>query len=91
MDICGWTIGHGDRGGILVFNSLLLPTNHKLYCRVVIQPDPTESSSTTGNYVLFHFSDFDVGKLCKDTSVTILDGNGINMEPIEGRNTLSLC
>ena len=40
--------------------------------------------STTGNYVLFHFSDFNVGKQCSDTSVTVLDGNGINMEPIEG-------
>ena len=83
-DICGRTIGNNDTGGMLTFNSLLLPAQHKLFCRVKIQPDPVESFSTTGNYVLFHFSDFNVGKQCSDTSVTVLDGNGINMEPIEG-------
>ena len=93
MDICGKTIGNNDTGGILTFNSLLLLASHKLSCRVVIQPHPIESFSTTGNYVLFHLSDFNVGKQCSDTSVTVLDGNGINMEPIEGsyKYVIFLC
>ena len=50
----------------------------------MIQPEPVASVSATRNYVLFHFSDFNVGKRCNDASVTVLDGNGINMKPIKG-------
>ena len=50
----------------------------------MIQPDPIASISAAGNHVLFHFSDFNVGKRCNDASVTVLDGNGINMKPIKG-------
>ena len=87
MEICGKTIGTNDTGGILTFNSVLLPVKHRLQCRVEIQPKPVGSFSTTGNYVLFHFSDLDVGGQCSDTSITVLDGNGINMAPIKGNVT----
>ena len=83
-DICGRTIGYGDRGGVLDFSSLSLPVIYKYFCRVTIQPEPTESSSTSGNFVLFHFSGFEVGRTCNDSSITVLDGNGMFMEPIEG-------
>ena len=81
---CGQTISQSDRGGFLVLNSDLLPAGHQYDCRVVIQPESTKSSSTSGYHVLFHFSDFEVGRYCQDTNVTVLDGNGINMSPIEG-------
>ena len=83
-DICGRTIGYGDRGGVLDFSSLSLPAIYKYFCRVTIQPESTESSSTSGNFVLFHFSGFEVGRTCNDSSITVLDGNGMFMEPIEG-------
>ena len=67
-----------------MFDSYSLPAGHKMDCRVVIQPAPTESSTTSGHYVLFHFSNFKVGENCQHTNVTIIDGNGINMKPIEG-------
>ena len=70
---------------MLAFNSLSLPAINKYFCRVSIHPQPTASSSTSGNnFVLFHFSDFEVGRNCKDTSITVLDGNGMFMEPLKG-------
>ena len=83
---CGQTISQSDRGGFLVLNSDLLPAGHQYDCRVVIQPESTKSSSTSGYHVLFYFSDFEVGRYCQDSNVTVLDGNGINMNPIEGRH-----
>lgn len=81
---CGQTLSQSDRGGFLILNSDLLPAGHQNDCRVVIQPESTKSSTTSGYHVLFHFSDFEVGRHCQDTNVTVLDGNGINMNPIEG-------
>ena len=83
-NVCGRTISQTEKGGFLVFNSFLLPAAYKMDCSVVIQPAPTESSTTSGHYVLFHFSNFKVGENCQHTNVIVLDGNGINMRPIEG-------
>ena len=73
---------------MLAFYSLSLPAINKYFCRVTIQPEPTESSSTSGNFVLFHFYDFEVGRNCNGTNITVLDGNRMFMEPIEGMGHL---
>ena len=83
--VCGQTISKTQRGGVLIFDADLLPAGHQRDCRVVIQPALTISSSTTGNYVLFHFSNFEVGKHCKDTNLTVYDGNGVRVKEIQGK------
>ena len=82
--VCGQTISRTDRGGYLYLNAVLLPPGHQSDCRVVIQPKSTESSSTSGSYVLFYFSSFGVGHGCQGSNVTIYDGNGIGTKQIEG-------
>ena len=82
--ICGQTVAQTERGGYIVFDSDLLPAGHQDDCSVVIQPKPTYNHGTAGSSVLFYFSDFQVGKYCQDTTLTVHDGNGVSMQPIKG-------
>ena len=81
QDVCGQTISRADPGGYLVLDA----PDYLTDCRVVIQPAPSESSSTSGNNVLFYFSSFGFGEYCQDTNVTVYNGNGTNPEPIAGK------
>ena len=72
-DSCGETIGGADRGGILTFNSELLPAAYQYDCRVSIKPRYFGLQHSPG--ILFHFSEIEIGGYCQYSNLTVIDGS----------------